>query len=121
LLSPKEIKCIYHFDEKLNKLAFHAEARKNLLLIIKESFNNIAKHSQANQVELLMEINQQILHVRISDNGIGFDFNHRDKGNGILNIESRCKEVGGTCTWQSAQGEGTTLSCIFSLKALYAH
>lgn len=94
MLSPKEIKCIYHFDEKLNKLAFHAEARKNLLLIIKESFNNIAKNSQANQVELLMEINQQILHVRISDNGIGFDFNHRDKGNGILNIESRCKEVG---------------------------
>jgi signal transduction histidine kinase len=39
-------------------------------------------------------------------------------GNGIVNIESRCKEMRGTCSWQTAQGEGTLLNCIFDLKAI---
>jgi signal transduction histidine kinase len=118
LLSPKEIKCVYRIDEKLNRPLLQAEARKNILLIIKESFNNVAKYSQANQVELVMKIEKQTLYLSISDNGISFDFHQRNKGNGIVNIESRCKEMRGTCSWQTAQGEGTLLNCIFDLKAI---
>lgn len=44
-----------------------------LLEVFTESLNNIVKHSEANQVEIVLDYQQKILFLAIKDNGIGFN------------------------------------------------
>ena len=56
----------------------------------------------------------------ITDNGKGFDINQTNQGNGLQNIQQRCKQLNGTCNLQSIPGEGTSLACSFPV-AITSH
>ena len=75
--------------------------------IISEIINNSIKYSNANKlfIELLIDENSD-LNVKISDNGIGFDRNLINKGNGIKNIENRCKVLNGQLNIVTSVGKG---------------
>ena len=68
--------------------------RRQLLLSIKEILNNILKHSQAQLVEMEIEIEPKNLSIRIADNGIGISDTAK-KGNGIYNINKRITSIDG--------------------------
>jgi signal transduction histidine kinase len=70
------------------------EIQKQLLLVIKEIFNNTLKHSGASKLDFITEINDY-LSIAISDNGKGFSFSTASKGNGLTNIHNRIETIGG--------------------------
>ena len=81
-----------------------------LFRILQESLNNIVKHSGAKcaKVELLGHAN--ILTLRVSDSGAGFDPAVRVPGLGLVSMRERLRLVGGKFSLQSAPGAGTEIT-----------
>jgi signal transduction histidine kinase/ligand-binding sensor domain-containing protein len=93
--------------------ALPPEGTINLYRIVQESVNNIVKHGGASKasIEILRE-NAEI-HVRISDNGRGFDVGAPGRrGLGLTSIAERVRMLHGDHTLTSAPGKGTTLTIL---------
>jgi len=84
------------------------ETRRNLFLVIKESFNNIGKHAWCNHVNISIHQGRSSIQIRIKDDGKGFDTEKtRIFGNGLINMKNRIEQIGGTYTIESKSGTGT--------------
>ena len=77
--------------------------RKNIILICKESLNNILKHSQAAEVCVLLQKNKEHYILEIEDDGIGFS-EEQKRGNGLTNMTRRVLELGGKIEISSKEG-----------------
>lgn len=97
-------------DEQVQQLKLSMEQRKNIYLIIKEAVNNAIKYSQCTLLKITAGIQGKELIFHVSDDGIGFLGNNRDKGNGLLNMESRASELRGKVVIQSEPGSGTNIT-----------
>ncbi len=80
--------------------------------ILQESLSNISRHAQASQVRVEMKYEQDRLTMTVSDNGIGFQTGGTKTGSfGLVGIEERISLLGGTCSFLSQPGSGTTI-CV---------
>lgn len=134
ILEPAGITSRYELPEELPKRTLGGEGRRQLLLAVKESLANILKHSHATEARLTLRITQDRLLLTIEDNGRGFSrvpncssprqngtggqapegterlpVSRAGGGNGLGNMENRLASVGGSCTIQSACGQGTSV------------
>jgi signal transduction histidine kinase len=85
----------------------------NFYRIAQEAMNNIAKHSQAISVEILLELRGGDIVLIVEDNGRGFshDNNRNSDGReiGLAGIHERAALMKGTVEIESAEGKGTTI------------
>ncbi|RMH95858.1 MAG: hypothetical protein D6681_12860 [Calditrichaeota bacterium] len=86
------------------------DVKRNVFLIFKECLHNIIKHSQASQVTIEIRKDGNRLILNISDDGIGFDLETVETGNGLSNLRSRAEQINGQLTIQSVPGRGTSVS-----------
>ncbi len=70
--------------------------------IVQEALNNIEKHSEAKNVLVLIEPEQDSLVICIEDDGIGFNQEQNCIHRGLKNIKERAQTVDGTVTWQDS-------------------
>lgn len=77
------------------------EAIKNIYLIVKEAMNNAIKHADCHQLTVTFKSAPAGLEISIADDGVGFDPRLIKNGNGLINMESRVKEMKGSITIQS--------------------
>jgi signal transduction histidine kinase len=110
LLTPKNILCKYAVEEEAFNAYKNFESRKNILLIIKEAMNNLAKYSGATHASLELLRKGNRLSIKISDNGTGFDPSIKQQGNGLKNMEARTKELNGRFELITEPGRGTVVS-----------
>ena len=97
--------------------AISVEVRHNLFLAVKESLNNIVRHSDATEVTLRMNVSGRTLALVIEDNGRGFAGLPDDAGaDGLRNMRQRMEEIGGRFQMQSAPGNGTKIFFDIPLK-----
>ncbi|MEO7266056.1 MAG: ATP-binding protein, partial [Ferruginibacter sp.] len=115
LLSVKNILCRYDISAQLDRELFNAEARKNLLLIIKEAINNMAKYSRATQASITLTEQEENIMLTITDNGIGFNQQTVLMGNGIANMQNRSRNLDAVFQIISKPLEGTQIICIIPL------
>ncbi|HMO61261.1 MAG TPA: histidine kinase [Ferruginibacter sp.] len=115
LLAAKNIKCIYNIAPDATLRITNMEARKNILLMIKEALNNVAKYSAADTAEVNLYMDSSNLVVTIKDNGKGFNTGTVILGNGIRNMQHRAQILGGICTILTAPGHGVTLTCLLPI------
>jgi signal transduction histidine kinase/streptogramin lyase len=105
------IRCRMDLPENPPAKSVSAEVRHNLFLALKESLNNIARHSGATEVSLLILVTDESLSVIIRDNGRGFNGEVKENGaDGLENMRQRIVEVGGEFRVQSKPGAGASLS-----------
>ena len=76
-------------------------------MIFKETINNTAKYSEANEVTIQLKVNKNALHLTIHDNGKGFDSASIKPGNGLRNIRERTKSIDATFDLTSSSTAGT--------------
>lgn len=92
----------------------NARALEHILNIIKESLNNIVKHSQASKVTILFAEDSTVFKLLISDNGCGFDVKssllNRKHQYGMLFMKERAREIEGSLHIASVIGQGTTVT-----------
>ncbi len=109
ILEPQNIAYTFMGEESLNGASLDIQVRKNIFLIFKESINNTAKYSEADQVTIQLEVKDNALHLFIHDNGKGFDFENIKPGNGLRNIRERAKSIEARLELKSSAATGTQL------------
>ena len=88
------IKCKISIPEKLPNIEVIGEIRRNVFLVIKESLNNILKHANATEVNIVLTRVEDGLTLYIQDNGKGIDLEKlRQFGNGLKNMKKRMQDV----------------------------
>ena len=87
------------------------DIKTGLFRIFQESLTNIARHAQARQVKVNLQVKDKLLILNIEDNGRGFDTSILNKKRtlGILGMEERSLMMGGKYIIKSEPGEGTTV------------
>lgn len=82
-----------------------------LYRIIQETINNVIKHAQATQLDIILKRDAREITAVIKDNGIGFDTGKTGtfEGIGLKNILTRIEYLRGTIEYDSAPGKGTTV------------
>ncbi|RMH60783.1 MAG: hypothetical protein D6677_13090 [Calditrichaeota bacterium] len=83
------------------------EQRRNFWLIYKEVITNITRHAQARHAHISLTVAGKSIRLTIQDDGIGFDPQLASQRNGLKNIKTRIKEMGGDYEVNAAPGEGT--------------
>ena len=79
--------------------------------------NNIIKHAKATTVKIELVRNEQLIYLKIQDNGVGFDLNMQRKGIGIYNIISRSDLYNGIVDIQTSPGSGCGIHISFPLSS----
>jgi signal transduction histidine kinase len=116
-LESTAIRCRLDVPAELPAKALSQLMRRNLFLAVKEALNNAAKHSQATELTVRIELIGFQLKVVVADNGRGFEAaqTHHER-NGLANMKQRMVEIGGDCEVVSRSGEGCQVSFQMSLK-----
>lgn len=97
------------FNEKVEE-KLSDDQKLMLFRIIQEQTSNIIKYAQARSVQIMMNETNNMVHLVISDDGVGFDINAKTpKGIGLLNIVSRADVYNGKVNIVSSPGNGCTL------------
>lgn len=106
-LEPTPIRCRFDMPQELPVKILSQFMRRNLFLAIKEVLNNAAKHSEATELKVHIELNGSWLNVVVADNGCGFDPTQASQErNGLTNMKLRMAEIGGEGQVVSRPGGG---------------
>jgi signal transduction histidine kinase len=103
----------YHIDSNIDWNVVDSMAKINFYRILQEAFQNINKHSNAKTVTVLFEKEQNLIRLKIEDDGVGFVYSKKRNGIGLQNMLSRITSTGGTMSVITNTGDGTNL--IFEL------
>ena len=110
---------------------FHADPLKqrlNLVIetecfrIAQEALTNVVRHARAKNVSVELREEADQIHLRIRDDGIGFDVGARREqalrgaSLGLLSMEERAALAGGGLEFKSAPKKGTEVHAWFPLK-----
>ncbi|WKG08144.1 sensor histidine kinase [Nocardia sp. PE-7] len=107
-----------HIEGTPGQLPQRVEA--TLLRIAQGALANVREHAAATTATItLTSLDDQIV-LDVADDGRGFDPDAqadpaRHRGHGLPAIRARVRQLGGTCTVESAPGDGTVLSAAVPL------
>lgn len=102
-----------HLDVQLEDLpplssTFEAE----LYHVILEALNNVIKHAAASRLCVALGERDGYLHLRIEDDGAGFDPTQREGGLGLRNMRERVARLNGTISITSAPDSGVQMETV---------
>ncbi len=104
---PAELHTSGLLDERLA-----SEAETTLYRIAQEALTNVAKHSRAKRVDVILERQADSVLLIVEDDGVGFDPDAGGAaggGFGLLGMQERAALVGATVEIESTAGKGTTV------------
>lgn len=107
-LEEYQINCHFSDFSNVPEWSVNGSVRRNLFLVIKECLHNIVKHAKTKDVYIQVTIEHQLLHIVVRDQGIGLKLDGSEFGNGLSNMESRIKKIGGDFQLKSSS-LGTTM------------
>ncbi len=109
-LHKAEIRCRINMPPVFPDIKISYEVRRNILMAVKESLNNIVKHADASLASIQLSILGQNLFIVITDDGRGFVINNTRKyGSGLKNIRKRINSINGFCTIETKINFGTKI------------
>ncbi len=109
-LSNSKIACRFKIPITFPAATLAGQIRHEVLMVVKETLNNIVRHAGASEVEFQMNMAGDVLEITIADNGKGFDPGAGTDGHGLKNRLARVSGIGGSCQVESRAGGGTTVS-----------
>lgn len=116
-LTPAGIHYRLNVPSDLPQIPIQSQPRHHFLLAVKEILNNAVRHSSAKMLKADLKLEDNVLTLVISDDGIGFDVQHsRPGGNGLINIQNRMASVSGHAEIASTPGNGTTTTLTMPLR-----
>jgi signal transduction histidine kinase len=85
------------------------EAREQLFLVLREAVRNAASHSGAAKISVSVVVEGKRVVGAVEDGGRGFERKTagREESGGLAHMAERASLLGGTCSVDSAPGEGT--------------
>ena len=80
--------------------------------IVQEALTNVARHAQVHDVDVSVRATDQLLHIRIQDDGVGFDVDEALEAyasRGLAGMQERVGLLGGNLHITSEPGAGATI------------
>lgn len=98
------------FDEAVKKTPISLEIELNLYRILQEQLRNILNHARATSIAVSVTVIDEILHMKVTDNGVGFDAKKVKNGIGLANMRRRAELFSGNFEIASLVGDGCTIT-----------
>jgi signal transduction histidine kinase len=114
MAATKAVELDFLLPEEVKTLKLSMGQRKNIYLICKEAINNAVKYSEASLLKVEIAFANKYIHILIADNGIGFKEQGVSKGNGLINMRNRAKEINAELLidgGESIKGTTVVLKC----------
>ena len=92
-----------------------SQTRHNVMMTVKEAIHNVIKHARATEVRVRAVFDGEWLDISITDNGCGFLPAAASSGNGLMNMNRRVRDIGGSCQVDSRPGEGASVRLRLSI------
>jgi signal transduction histidine kinase len=112
------VDCEFNVSEEFPALNMQLEMA--IFRIVQEFMSNSVSHGKAEKIMLDFSHEGNKVHLKLKDNGVGFNTNSFPSGIGLRNIRSRVQSYNGELRIESGPGRGTefniTLPFIESLK-----
>lgn len=115
ILDPLDIHYSFSGEDDLYAFKLDVSVRKNLFLIFKEAINNAAKYSSASSITIKFKREGDTIHLKISDNGKGFEPLNRPTGNGLRNMKERAEGIRAKLNIKSSPDSGTEVTVLLPL------
>jgi PAS domain S-box-containing protein len=115
-----ELKVKFHADRLEQRLDPMIETE--CFRVAQEALTNVVRHAQAKVVTVVLRKEDGQLHLRVRDDGVGFDMALvreqavRGTSLGLLSMEERASLAGGGLEFKSIPGQGTEVHAWFPLK-----
>ncbi|MDX1979583.1 MAG: two-component regulator propeller domain-containing protein [Bryobacteraceae bacterium] len=110
VLSARDIDFDFDTPDTGSEPAISLEARRDLLLIFKESVTNAARHSGCARVRASLRQEGREVRLIVEDDGKGFDTGRESNGHGLGTMRARVEKLGGRCEVRSGNGAGTRIA-----------
>lgn len=82
----------------------------HLFRIVQEALSNTLRHAKATKMDIVLQRRGDSVRLGIRDNGVGFDpMLKRHASYGMVSMEERVNEIGGSLNIASAPGKGTRI------------
>lgn len=109
-----DIDCEFYCDYDDNGLP--VKLKTEMFRIVQESLANVVHHSEAKKVKVTITSEKEELHMKIEDDGKGFDKNSKKDTLGLIGLRERAASVNGKLRIESAPGKGTVVHAIIPKK-----
>jgi signal transduction histidine kinase len=114
--SESSLRLRFEIPEQVPDMLLPSEFRSSLLTVTKEALNNVAKHSQATELRIKLDLRDRELHVSFEDNGRGFAMDEvAPDRHGLVNMRERLRDLPGELRIESLEGQGTHVEIRCSL------
>jgi len=91
-------------------IALHPDTEDHLFRIVQEALSNTLRHAKASRMDIGLHRNGSGMRLLLADDGQGFDLESKKQTSyGLLTMEERVGELGGTMRLFSAPGQGTSI------------
>jgi PAS domain S-box-containing protein len=104
-----------NFDKSSKNIQIDKEIQLNLYRVLQEQLRNIIKHSNCSDIEVNVFVYNNLVHMRIADNGVGFELNNINKGIGLTNMKRRAELFSGKFYLNTSLGKGCEVLIIIPL------
>lgn len=104
-------------DNKLASISLRANHQVHVIQLIREAVINAIKHAHASIIQVSCQEQEDLVDIRVSDNGNGFcttveKLNHY----GLTIMTERAERLGGDLKISSKPGKGCTIQLLFPLQ-----
>ncbi len=86
-----------------------ADIVANVASVLQEALSNIARHARASSAEVIFFADDDIIEVRVADDGIGMP-DPLPRSSGVTNISNRATTLGGEAVWAPLAEGGTVMT-----------
>jgi signal transduction histidine kinase len=99
-------------ESEPEELELPPDTEREVYYVLREALTNVTRHSHASKVQIQIAQRDGTLNGSMTDNGVGFNQEHRraDNGLGLAGMEQRIKTTGGELLVKSSPGNGTKVA-----------
>lgn len=109
IFEAKNIDYTFDFPKEKMDCKLSMEVKNNMYLIFKEAVNNLSKYSGASKVNLSLTFDEKNIHLKVEDNGKGFNEDEIKHRGGLSNMQHRAEEIKGAIKINSVIDKGTVI------------
>ncbi|MBB6734869.1 histidine kinase [Cohnella zeiphila] len=91
-------------------IALSKGVENHLFRMVQEAMSNTLRHAKATKMDIALQRRGETVRLAIRDNGVGFDvLAKKQTSYGLVSMEERVTEIGGSLNVASAPGKGTRI------------
>jgi len=91
--------------------------------IIQEALTNVARHAEADTVNVSIHVDQEVIYLAIIDNGVGFDSEAvmgSYVSSGLSGMQERVQLLGGDLRIESSPGQGVSIQAAIPVRSVWS-